>query len=125
MLLVRSSIHPSGIHGIGCFTDEPIARDQLVWTFDERIDSRIPEADLADLPPPVREFLAVYGYAEIFEGQRVIVLCGDHSKYMNHSDSPNLASTGPDNVAARDIQAGEELTCDYFSFDLDAALRFS
>jgi hypothetical protein len=42
---------------------------------------------------------------------------------MNHSDTPNLYDT-PDNLqelASRDIEVGEELTCNYFLFDLHAA----
>jgi len=57
-----------------------------------------------------------------------VTLCADNAKHMNHSDSPNVVN-GEDgdgvetNVAARDIEAGEELTCDYYSFDLDAARK--
>lgn len=48
--------------------------------------------------------------------------CADLSKHMNHSNSPNLLDT-PDylqQVAAHDIEVGEELTCNYFTFDLHA-----
>jgi SET domain-containing protein len=38
---------------------------------------------------------------------------------MNHSEKPNLLDLET-NIAARDIQAGEELTCNYYLFDLDA-----
>ena len=51
-----------------------------------------------------------------------MVYCADLSKHMNHSNSPNLLDT-PDNlqqIAAYDIKAGEELTCNYFTFDLHA-----
>ena len=37
---------------------------------------------------------------------------------MNHSFQPNCDDRGPDTVAAHDIEAGEELTCDYRSFDM-------
>ena len=46
------------------------------------------------------------------------------AKYMNHSNMPNLIEVNHDNtsinVAIVDIKAGEELTCNYFDFDLDA-----
>ena len=51
-----------------------------------------------------------------------ITLCGDHAKHMNHSDDPNLLDLET-NVAARDIAAGEELTCNYYIFDLDASRK--
>lgn len=56
--------------------------------------------------------------------RKVIILCGNRAKHMNHSDTPNCLNTFMDgvevNIAARDIAPGEELTCDYDRFDLDA-----
>lgn len=124
MLLISASIKPSSIHGFGCFTNERIHKGQVVWVFDERIDIRIPVSELGSLPRPAQEFLGTYGYAEMHQGQKVIVLCGDHSKHMNHSSDPNLLEGGDNlglNVAARDIEEGEELTCNYYHFDLDVS----
>ena len=126
MLLVSASIKASPIHGWGCFTNEPIKKGQLVWVLDERLDLIIPYAALATLPAPARAFMLMYGYATLREGQKVLVLCGDHAKHMNHSDDPNVIesdASGECEVAARDIAAGEELTCNYYHFDLDAALK--
>ena len=119
MLLVKAWIGPSRIHGIGCFTAERIAAGQPVWVFDPRIDTRLSAAAFASFPKPLREFLRRYGYEEMYEGIRTIVLSGDHARYMNHADQPNLID-GDTDVAARDIEAGEELTCNYYAFDLDA-----
>ena len=124
MLLVQCSVRPSPVHGLGCFTEEAIKAGQIVWVFDGRIDVRVRVSELGDFPRPVREFLRRYGYEEIEQGQRTIVLCGDHARYMNHSDQPNLID-GDTNVAARDIRAGEELTCNYYVFDLDAGRKLS
>ena len=122
MLLVRAYVGPSPIHGTGCFAAEAIKKGQVVWVLDERIDGIIPAIKLPEFPPPAQEFLLMYGYQTMQGGEKVIILCGDHAKHMNHSDEPNLIEIddpeGAD-VAARDIEAGEELTCDYYSFDLD------
>jgi SET domain-containing protein len=123
MLLVSASLKPSDIHGLGCFTDERIEKGQVVWVYSDWIDQRIPVAEMDSLPPATRTFLDIYGYSEMFEGQKVVVLCGDHSRHMNHSDTPNLLDEGQTSYAARDIDAGEELTCNYFAFDLDAAAK--
>ena len=128
MLLVSASLKPSTIHGLGCFTDEPIAKGQLVWIFDDRIDLRIPVNKLVELPKPIQDYLEMYGYAEMLDGYKVITLCGDHSKHMNHALEPNIISNPADSgqdIAARDIKAGEELTCDYLSFDLDSVGKLS
>lgn len=124
MLMINASVKPSRIHGMGCFTNEDIAKGQLVWIYDPRVDLSIPVAELGSFPEPMQAFLDMYGYRTISDGAEVMVLCGDHSKHMNHADVPNCLtedSKGDTNVAARDIKAGEELTCDYYSFDLDAA----
>jgi SET domain-containing protein len=119
MLLVRASVRPSPIHGLGCFAEEPIRAGQVVWVYDERVDTAVATADLHRLPEPVQEYFLNFGYEEIHDGVRVTVLCGDHAKYVNHSDDPNLID-GETNTAARDIAPGEELTCNYFKGDLDA-----
>ena len=50
------------------------------------------------------------------------VLCGDDARFFNHSADPNCLDlddgAGGITVAHRDIQRGEELTCDYALFDL-------
>ena len=119
MLLFSTRIAVSTIHGLGCFTTEDIKQGATVWQYDDRLDRRIPKTELANFPPGVQDYLVMYAYEEDVDGVRVLTLCGDQAKHMNHSDDPNL-SEGPNgiNIAARDIAAGEELTCDYRLFDL-------
>lgn len=128
MLLVRTTLKPSRIHGFGCFAVERIVSGTVVWVFDERIDLRIASARLASLPPNAERFFLRYGYREMRDGEEIVTLCGDHAKHMNHADQPNVIEAGDgrqDNIAARDIEAGEELTCNYYMFDLDAARKLS
>ena len=49
------------------------------------------------------------------------VLCGDNAKSMNHADEPNCEDPeGEYTLTRRLVRAGEELTCDYRSFDLES-----
>ena len=122
MLLVSASVRPSPIHGMGCFTNERIAQGQVVWQFDARFDLQIPAAELPALPPPVQQFLRMYAYLEVCDGAPVYTLCADHARHMNHSASPNLLNVSSQtDTALRDIEAGEELTCNYYHFDLDGS----
>ena len=124
MLLASVHLGPSTIHGTGCFTSEPIKKGQLVWVLDERLDVIVPFADLCTFPQPYQEFLLMYGYQAEHRGQKVIILCSDHAKHMNHADDPNVGEDADhNNVALRDIAAGEELTCNYYQFDLDGARK--
>jgi hypothetical protein len=123
MFIVRTSLRPSPIDGIGCFADVPIKKGQVVWQFDPRFDIRIPLSELSSFPLAIQDQIRKYTYIEEADGQLIMVYCADLSKHMNHSDTPNLYDT-PDNlqeIASRDIEAGEELTCNYFLFDLHAA----
>jgi uncharacterized protein len=120
VLLIKTSLKPSAIHGIGCFTEEKIQKGQVIWEFDKRIDLRIPISELPDFPAPIQDFLNMYGYGALHEGQEVLILCGDHSRHFNHSYEPNVVDTELQSIAARDIEIGEELTCNYYSFDLHA-----
>lgn len=73
------------------------------------------ERDLAGLRDIGREFLAIYGYrSKDLDGK--IVLCGDHARFLNHSDDPNTEELPFVSTARRQIGAGEEITCDYGGF---------
>src|SRR5437870_11863080 len=124
MFLVKTRIGPSKIHGIGVFADERIPKGQMIWTFDARMDVGVPISDLPTFPPPMRTFLRKYGYEEMHEGRRTIVLCGDHARHVNHSNDPNVTD-GEADLAARDIERGEVLTCKYYAYDLEAELMLS
>jgi uncharacterized protein len=126
VLLVSASVRPSAIHGLGCFTNERIVKGQLVWRYDPRLDRRLPAAEVAALPAAAQEFVRMYGYLEECDGQPVYTLCGDHAKHMNHTATPNLLNVNSQTDSAlRDIEAGEELTCNYYTFDLDSDVKLS
>lgn len=123
MFIVRTSLRPSPIQGLGCFAEQPIKKGQIVWQFDPRFDIRIPLTELSTFSAALQEHFRIYTYVEEVDGQEFMVYCADMSKHMNHSDAPNLFDT-LDNiyeVAIRDIEIGEELTCNYYAFDLHAA----
>lgn len=120
MLRVKTELRASPLHGLGCFSAQDVARGELVWRFDEGLDVVVPASELDSLPLTTREFLKTYGY--VLDG--TVVLCGDHARHMNHSAKPNVIEIDDgSNVAARDIAVGEELTCDYFSFDALAGAK--
>ncbi len=121
MLLVRTFVAASPIHGIGLYAAEPIRRGALIWRFEPGLDQIIPPDVVDRSPDCVREHLARYGYVSPqFAGG--LVLPFDNTKFMNHSDDPNTDNTTELTYAKRDITTGEELTCDYREFCLDFEL---
>lgn len=119
MLLVNTYIDQSPIHGIGLFAREPIAFGTVVCRFVDGFDKVFVE-----LPRPflfTGIFLRRYGYTD----NRFWYLNTDNMRFVNHCAVPNLLSSfeSPDDVAARDIEAGEELTVNYFWFDRTAETK--
>lgn len=119
MLLVKTYLDRSAIHGIGLFAGERIAKGTVVWRRAPEIDLLLDPADLERLHPTSREQIEKYTYLD--QRLRKLVLCGDDARFFNHSDAPNCHdfpdADGGTTVAARDIERGEELTSDYSSFD--------
>lgn len=121
MMLVQARKSQSPIHGIGLFAAEFIAEGTPTWRFIAGIDQAIHPDVVERVPPASRSAFLTYAYLDIRTG--LYVLCADDARFMNHSDEPNVRGDyGLDpvfgvDVAARDIQPGEELLCDYRTFD--------
>ena len=114
MMMVETELRASDIHGIGVFLLEPVRAGQLIWRFDSRIDRVFSDAELQEMPPPLRNYLMTY--STLHDGMKLWVLCGDNGRHFNHSEAPNTRSMGiafGDDVAAEDLPAGIELTTDY------------
>lgn len=120
MLLIAAEADRSPIHGLGLFARQPIRRGEPVWRFQPGFDRVFTGIEFARLPEPAQRHLARYGFREARTGNWV--LDGDLAIFMNHAATPNTGAPGVDGsaettCALRDIAAGEELTCDYRTFD--------
>lgn len=119
MFLIPTYLAPSPIHGIGVFTAEPLEPGTVIWRYDPSVDWKIRPEEMELFPEPYRSRLHAYCYRD---PNGVYVLCGDNAKFMNHSEEPNCDDTGSEcTVACEYIRAGEELTCNYRSFDTESA----
>ena len=112
MLLVRTRVGRSPIHGTGVFADEPIAAGQPVWEFAPGLDLVIPADRVPALPAAFQAYLATYAYVSHDVPDGIVLSC-DHAKFLNHSETPNTVIAPLVTRAARAIAAGEEITCDY------------
>lgn len=120
-------IHPStrvarvsDVVGDGVFATARIAKGTIVWTQDA-LDRVFPVEAPKSLPPAILAQLERYAHIDE-NGQ--YVLCWDSGKLINHSCSPTLRGVGTwFQVARRDIEAGEEITCDYAECNLQEQLH--
>jgi SET domain-containing protein len=122
MMLVKTRVGPSGIHGMGLFAAEPIPRGAPCWRFLPGFDHDYSPAQFDALPPLARDHTRWFCFVSPVDGH--VVLSGDHACFINHSLTPNTGAP-PDGAepvttrALRDIAVGEEITCNYFDYDAD------
>jgi hypothetical protein len=123
MLLVKTKIGPSKIHGIGLFADQFIKKGTPIWRFAEGLDLKLTEKELMSLPKLAQDCILNYCYHSVVDD--AYVLCFDDARFFNHSNKCNTTSIDVPNdkegleVASRDIEPGEELVCDCKEFDID------
>jgi len=121
MLYIHTKVKASPIHGLGCFTEEPIAKGALIWKFMSTFDQKLTKEEITSLPELAQIYLATYAYKSKKTG--LYILAADNAKYFNHSTEPNSETKFETNededvtYALRDIKAGEEMTIDYSSFE--------
>jgi SET domain-containing protein len=144
MLLIQTGVQPSSIHGMGLFAVEFVPRGTPVWRFQPGFDQAFGADAFPGLPENVRRHLRWFAYLDA--ATRNWILSGDHACFMNHSTTPNtgvgatefpsleglgVSSQSKDalppvtTIALQDIGPGEELTCDYFAFDVEAGAKLS
>ena len=124
MLIIPTYLAPSRLHGLGVFTRGPVKAGSVVSRFMPPFDIEFPEELFRALTPAEQAYLRQFAYRSRFT--QLFVLTGDPHRVMNHEETANLGMH-PDctacNVALRDIEPGEELTCDYRTLDADWKLK--
>jgi SET domain-containing protein len=113
MLLVRTYLDQSSIHGLGVFADEFIRKGTKVWRFVDGFDRAYSPKEFARLPKAAKTYIQVHGYR--VDGD--ILLTVDHDHHMNHSERANTHWSNGHIVASRDIPKGAEITNNYRLFD--------
>lgn len=113
MLLVKTEIKSSAIHGIGIFTLEFIPKNTKIAEFNPLIDRTLTKSQFDLLTQIEKDFILHYGYIE----NSIYHLNLDNMRFMNHSVTPNTRQGILEDFAEKDIQIGEELTCNYSFFD--------
>lgn len=116
MLLVKTYLDKSLIHGVGVFAGEFIAKGTLVWKFDPLIDIIMPPEQFSELPESAKDFIISHAVPYPF-GADNYCLSLDNAQYMNHSPEHNLQPDNEGDSALVDIPEGTELTVDYFLED--------
>jgi SET domain-containing protein len=122
MLVVKTSVKPSDIEGLGLFAEEKIPKGSVVWRYDPRFDLFFDPQEVDAMPALQKELIDRYAYLSTETGK--YVYCIDDTRFMNHSSVKNNLDVVPFEgepetraVANRDIEIGEELLINYRTFD--------
>ncbi len=120
MLVIATELRPSSIHGLGVFARQPVAAGEIISRFRPPWDVQFTTELVSTLSPTEQAYLRHFAYRSPFSG--LYILTGDNDRFMNHGADPNVGMN-PDGsltcIALRAIAAGEELLCDYQTFDAD------
>ncbi len=120
MLLVKTYLDKSRIHGLGVFAGEFIRKGTRIWRFVDGFDRVFTLGQFAQLPKPAQDFIKHHGYRI----DRQILLTVDHDRHMNHSENANAVWRDGYIVARCDIAKGTEITNDYRDFDAGFCATF-
>ncbi|MCA9610610.1 MAG: SET domain-containing protein [Myxococcales bacterium] len=105
--------------GYGVRATRRIPKGTILWALDP-LDRVFGPQEVQHLGEGLWPVLETYSYVN---GSGKRVLCWDHGRFMNHSCEPVSLSPGVDfELAVRDIEEGEEITCDYTSLNLETEL---
>lgn len=120
MILVAHYVDRSPIEGLGLYTASALRAGDPVYAYDPRFVIVLTDHEVRSLPEPMREAVLRYSYrgrgAQRLSG--AMYYCADDARFMNHADRPTTLWREDDGVyvAATDLPAGSELTCDYRDF---------
>lgn len=108
----KIEVRPSPIEGKGLFAREPIRKGEQLTSRDESAYVILTDNEFQAYIQAV----SVYDAMALGDGKHRVSLVArddDPGNYGNHSCDPNAETNAGGLVAARDIQANEEITCDY------------
>ena len=111
---------------MGLHAAERIPKGAPIWRFEPGFDHEFTPSSFAALPLITREHVRWFCFVRM--GDLHVILSGDHACFINHSTDPNTGAL-PNSplpvttVALRDIEAGEEITCNYRAYDADTSWK--
>ncbi|WGR72846.1 MULTISPECIES: SET domain-containing protein [unclassified Bradyrhizobium] len=119
VLIVETILKPDQFGGIGLFAATLLPKGALIWVHNPLVDIAVTPEQYESLPRTFQALLDKHAYPRDLDvDDGVLEYNADNARFMNHSSQPNTYQDDHCRIfTARDVQPGEELTCDYLSFD--------
>lgn len=115
MLTIKTTIRNSKIHWLWLFADQDIKQGELIGEFIFWLDISLSEEEYQQLNKTNKEFFDAYGRQDKITKKYMLNI--DNTRFINHSETPNIEHEAYKLIAARDIKRGEELMDNYTDFD--------
>lgn len=122
MIIVKTSVKPSAVEGLGLFADEKISKGGTIWKFDPVVDIVFEPRDVDNMSPEHQKLIHTYAYLSPESGKYVYPI--DNGRFLNHSSTKTNMTTAAypgetetRGIAMRDIEPGEELFINYRTID--------
>jgi len=119
MIKIKTKLGLSTKKGIGLFADENIPKGSVVGINTDNLSIvRYSEKDWENLKENLTEesFKHIKKYAYKNKDDGLYWLNLDNTRFINHSDDPNIATIGDNDVAIKDIKINDEILIDYKTF---------
>ncbi|UVO35879.1 SET domain-containing protein [Bradyrhizobium arachidis] len=118
MLIVETILKPDRFGGIGLFSATRLPKGSLIWIHNPIVDIAVTPEQYEALAPTFQALLDKHAYPRDYKAyDGVVEYNADNARFMNHSSRPNTYQDDRRVFTARDVQPGEELTCNYLFFD--------
>ena len=93
MFLIDTYLDKSEIHGVGVFSKENIKKGRKIQEERPNFQKEFDKNNLPSMPLSFANFLETHSYQKYLHPD-ILILQLDNSKYVNHSDNPNLDDSG-------------------------------
>lgn len=120
MILVKTCLNKSKIHGMGLFANENIKSGTIVYKPSPGLDIKITDEEFFKIEINCQETIRHYGFKSKVDSMWHLAF--DDIRFCNHSKSGNLSQSEINNgkclITNRDIKKGEELLQNYSEFEI-------
>ena len=119
MLVVKTKLGLSSKRGIGLFAGQDISKGAVVGVNKDDLGIiHYTEKEWENLERHLgtESFNNIKRFAYKNKGDGLYWLNLDDTRFINHSEDPNIATVGDNDIAIKDIKIGEEILIDYTTF---------
>jgi hypothetical protein len=115
MLIIKTIIWKSKIHWLWLFADQEIKKGELIWEFIFWLDVDLSEKKYKNLDKLSKQFFDNYWWKDKISKNYMLNI--DNTRFINHSNNPNISHLEYKIIASKDIKIWEELLDNYSDFD--------